>query len=94
MDKIDNRVLQSEGAPLFGNLPPEWAAFLRGAIGAVISAVVLALIDYFSSTNVPTSMEVYVPIILVVLRTLEGIKDQHSVTASAAKLARLRADRS
>lgn len=95
MDKLDNRVLESAGAPFFGSLPPQWAAFCRSIVLAVGLAIVEGLISFFTTGDaIPPSLALYAPIILVILRTIEGAIDQHSVKASAAKLARMRAGRS
>lgn len=93
-DPLDQRVLQSQGGAFFSSMSPQYAAFCRSIVLAVGLAVVEGLISFFTTGDaIPPSLALYAPIILVVLRTIEGAIDQHSLNKSAEELKRLRAGR-
>lgn len=76
---MDNRKLQAESAPLFGWLPTEWAAFARGVIQAIVTAVLLAVIAYLESAdNLPGGIVPWIPVVVMILRTIEGQIDKRS----------------
>lgn len=57
---------------------PALAGFLRGILWAVIVAVLEVLISAFTSNSVPASLAMYAPIIVIVLRTVEGEIDRRT----------------
>lgn len=74
------RVLQSEDGTFFSNYSPAVAGFLRSLTQAVIAGGLTAAITFFEAgPEVPESMVVMIPVIIVVLRTLEGLIDKQSV---------------
>lgn len=82
---MDQRQLSSPNAPLWGSLPPKYAGFLRGLLAAVIVAAIEAAAHYLQAgPNLPSSWAIYLPIVVALLRTLEGVIDHHSVTQPAA----------
>lgn len=75
----DGRKLQSVDGTFFSSYSPAAAAFLRSLVGAVTAGALTAAITFFEAgPDVPQSMIVLVPIVIVVLRTLEGAIDAQS----------------
>jgi hypothetical protein len=84
MGETDERQLQSPGAPLFGHLRPEYAGLARGIVLAMALVVIKAAIDYLTGGQpLPSGWDLYVPAILALLRSLEGVIDGRSVAAGS-----------
>jgi len=89
VEPTDNRILQSENAVFFANLPPAAAGTLRGITLGVLLVIIKGALDYLTSGQVlPTGWDLYVPIILALLRSAEGVLDQHAVNNAAKVRAR------
>lgn len=89
MSDLDRRQLQSDGAPFFASLRPEYAAALRGVSLAVALVVIKAAIDYLTGGQpLPSGWDLYVPAILALLRSIEGVIDGRSVQSSRVELRR------
>ena len=57
-------------------VPPAVVGFFRGLVEAVVASVIMAISRELEGPDVPTELEVWVPIIFVALRSLEGVADQ------------------
>lgn len=87
---MDFRVLQAKDGPFFSNLPPKWAGFLRGLVLAVAAAAVSAAVKFLESGQLtPEGLSIYIPIAIVLLRTIEGMLDQRSQDKTAEVKAEL-----
>ena len=91
MEPFDERVLQAPNGAFFSNLPPTAAGTLRGITLGVVLVIVKGLVDYLAGGNVvPAGWDIYVPLILAFLRSIEGVVDQVSVNKAASILERRR----
>lgn len=89
MEPIDGRILQAPHGAFFSSLPPAAAGALRGVTLAVVLAILKGAVDYLAGGNVvPAGWDIYVPLMLAFLRSLEGVVDQLSVNKAANVLAK------
>jgi len=58
------------------HLPPWVVALVRGFAEAVVFAGILFLINYLDAGDVPDDLRVWAPILVLLLRQLEGVADQ------------------
>lgn len=85
----DTRILVSKGAPLFGSLPPQWAALARGVLLAVIIAALGVVIQAIQTgaITLPPEYAWVGSLATLVYQALVGAVDSHSVGKTTAALA-------
>lgn len=78
---MPKRVLQSEDGVFFSSFPPQTAGFLRGLAEAVAGGALTAGASWLESgPDVPPEFALYIPLLIVLLRTVEGIIDGRAKT--------------
>jgi hypothetical protein len=58
------------------HVPPALTAFVRSIVLAVISLVLTMIVQWITSDAIPKEWVPYVPIVMFVLRQVEGFVDQ------------------
>ena len=56
-------------------LNPALEGFLRGIVLAALSTIVVYLLTYVQSAHLPAQLDIWIPVIVLVLRTVEGVLD-------------------
>ena len=59
------------------HVPPALVAFVRSIIAAVISLVLTMVVDKVTGGGIPKEWVPYVPVIVFILRQIEGFVDQN-----------------
>ena len=92
MSDLDNRRLESPGAPFFANNSPQVAALGRSGVWSVVAVVCTSVADYFvlnGGLELPQYTHAFIPLTVVILRGIaEGIIDTRSVNATRAEMQR------
>lgn len=85
MPTTDTRVLTAPKAPFFASLPPLLTGFLRGVTLAVIVGGIEGAVHFLdTSQTLPPDIAIAAPLLVLLLRSIEGYIDHHSMTTGAA----------